>query len=701
MDLPWVTRLITEQLKVQTPPSRSTSTSQSTPSLHSTLLNLGESLKMSDQALIQLIQKVKPELLEQLTPQISHLLKQGSSTQDSLSIQAQVERQVDRLIQSIINSFQSIDNKSNLAQSQVQSQIQQIIQQWSSTLTPETLLKQAEVDNDLNTLNNLGRLNKLDTANTVNVVNIVNTLRPLVEFTLNTQPKQPNLSIPPVLKELIGLLEHNQLNQIAQLKTSEGIPSSTFVPNNTPALSTNLPTALPTNLPPTLEILRAEIQSWAQNFNTSEKLSANITEILKQNLGALEIPQASNSIQTIQFPLPPNPGAAISQEQLNSSNPQMASTQGPDLSSWLLPLIQNLSNTSSTASSSISSISSISTYPTQMNTTLAIPAMSLLSLSTEESTIHTAAQIPPTPRSLSDLQFLQETIQQTTDKSGVKPQVSPIQLTEVFKHFHPALYQLESTFKPGETPSLEDKQILLTQLLPIVQNKTNSNTLSAPQFTQFLLNNLNLNEWIKEPQTLLPKLSELPQPVQEAIQSALQEKPLLSPKELAQLIENIIRDHPSTKDNPTLTKLNHFNLWSQVEPEVKTENSREHHVYWSNGQELIHSKIQVHDERKDKSPGQEKNQAKQLLIHTTAPTLGEVSASLKQTQGDESSVNVQIEDETGKFGQSFENELEQFKLDLQQVGFELAQFSYRAKQAPATFITSKPKVSSSEIDLQA
>lgn len=660
MDLPWISRLISSQIqqkselknldsKKQTQGSQNSLDISQNQELLRGLLNGSpefKELKLSDIASI--IPQIKAELSQYLLAQLN--LDSNESISDSSS-------KITQLLKQIIDSNPPKNSQA----------FTQIIQQWVKEALPQqTQESQSQA-----------------------VKQLTKILQPIL-----SSPTEPQ-AIQSQVREFLGLLEQNKLEAISSLKFT---PTSEIQSNET--------------LTPTLRASsQSELQSLVQNFSASPKLPDNLAQLL----------QTLSQGQKVDFAL----------EEPKVFTPQEFKQQEPTSK-----IAQAVEQILTKAASPNVERQLWTLYPLQTTQSLLTPPIDsqLLQSTTlnpqEIKQIHEAAQIPPTFRSLKDLEFLKQVFNESTSKPPIidkaittppaseqaAPQAPPAQeisstgaseqtnlqktiSPQLFKEFHQLNYLLETKLPASESPSPVEQEKLLLSLLNLKQSQGLQKL--GPELLTKIFHNTSLSDWIQNPSSLLPKLNELPQQVSQALVNLFAEKPILEHQELTRNLTQLLSQQPELKELPIVQKLEHFTQWNQLEQEKSADAPKEQSIYWTNGEELIHSKIQVQDERENQKGKADAKETQSLVLYTQAPTLGDITARLKRVKQDSDELNLTIEDSTGAYSKAFEEEKSQFEQDLLSIGFELSNFIYKARLLKPQFNSPSTPLKTSEIDLQA
>lgn len=671
MDLPWISRLISSQIQQKSElknldPKKQTQGSQNSLDISQNqellrgLLNGSpefKELKLSDIASI--IPQIKAELSQYLLAQLN--LDSNESISDSSS-------KITQLLKQIIDSNPPKNSQA----------FTQIIQQWVQEALPQqTQESQSQA-----------------------VKQLTKILQPIL-----SSPTEPQ-AIQSQVREFLGLLEQNKLEAISSLKFT---PTSEIQSSET--------------LTPTLRASsQSELQSLVQNFSASAKLPDNLAQLL-QTLSQgqkVDLTLEEPKVFTPQEFKQQEPTSKIAQavEQILTK----AASPNVERQLWTL-------------------------YPLQSTQSLLTPPIDsqLLQSTTlnpqEIKQIHETAQIPPTFRSLKDLEFLKQVFNESTSKAPIidkaittppaseqaapqstnlagttptqAPPVQEIPITgaseqtnpqktispQLFKEFHQLNYLLETKLPASESPSPVEQEKLLLSLLNLKQSQGLQKL--GPELLTKIFHNTSLSEWIQNPSSLLPKLNELPQQVSQALVNLFAEKPILEHQEFTRNLTQLISQQPELKELPIIQKLEHFTQWNQLEQEKSADAPKEQSIYWTNGEELIHSKIQVQDERENQKGKADAKETQSLVLYTQAPTLGDITARLKRVKQDSDELNLTIEDSTGAYSKAFEEEKSQFEQDLLSIGFELSNFIYKARLLKPQFNSPSTPLKTSEIDLQA
>lgn len=666
MDLPWISRLISSQIQQKSElknldpnkqsqgPQNSLDISQNQELLKGLLNGSPEfkELKLSDIASI--IPQIKAELSQYLLAQLN--LDSNESISDSSS-------KITQLLKQIIDSNPPKNSQA----------FTQIIQQWAQEALPQ----------------------QTQEAQSQAVKQLTKILQPIL-----SSPTEPQ-AIQSQVREFLGLLEQNKLEAISSLK---------FIP--TPEIQSS------ETLTPTLRASsQSELQSLVQNFSASPKLPDNLAQLL-QTLSQgqkVDLTLDEPKVFTPQEFKQQEPTSKIAQavEQILTK----AASPNVERQLWTL-------------------------YPLQTKQSLLTPPIDsqlLQSTSLKPQEIkqtHEAAQIPPTFRSLKDLEFLKQVFNESTSKAPIPDKATPapvapeqpapqptnlagtipaqeisstgaseqtnLQKTispQLFKEFHQLNYLLETKLPASESPSPVEQEKLLLSLLNLKQSQGLQKL--GPELLTKIFNNTSLSEWIQNPSSLLPKLNELPQQVSQAFVNLFTDKPILEHQEFTRNLTQLISQQPELKELPIIQKLEHFTQWNQLEQEKSADAPKEQSIYWTNGEELIHSKIQVQDERENQKGKADAKETQSLVLYTQAPTLGDITARLKRVKQDSDELNLTIEDSTGAYSKAFEEEKSQFEQDLLSIGFELSNFIYKARLLKPQFNSPSTPLKTSEIDLQA
>lgn len=660
MDLPWISRLISSQIQQKSElknldPKKQTQGSQNSLDISQNqellrgLLNGSpefKELKLSDIASI--IPQIKAELSQYLLAQLN--LDSNESISDSSS-------KITQLLKQIIDTNPPKNSQA----------FTQIIQQWVQEALPQqTQESQSQA-----------------------VKQLTKILQPIL-----SSPTEPQ-AIQSQVREFLGLLEQNKLEAISSLKFT---PTSEIQSSET--------------LTPTLRASsQSELQSLVQNFSASPKLPDNLAQLL----------QTLSQGQKVDFTL----------EEPKVFTPQEFKQQEPTSK-----IAQAVEQILTKAASPNVERQLWTLYPLQTTQSLLTPPidsqlLQSTSLNPQEiKQIHEAAQIPPTFRSLKDLEFLKQVFNESTSKAPIPDKATPAPIApeqaapqappaqeisstgaseqtnlqktispQLFKEFHQLNYLLETKLPASESPSPVEQEKLLLSLLNLKQSQGLQKL--GPELLTKIFHNTSLSDWIQNPSSLLPKLNELPQQVSQALVNLFAEKPILEHQELTRNLTQLLSQQPELKELPIVQKLEHFTQWNQLEQEKSADAPKEQSIYWTNGEELIHSKIQVQDERENQKGKADAKETQSLVLYTQAPTLGDITARLKRVKQDSDELNLTIEDSTGAYSKAFEEEKSQFEQDLLSIGFELSNFIYKARLLKPQFNSPSTPLKTSEIDLQA
>lgn len=658
MDLPWISRLISQQIQQKSGSNKAVhAESPQNQELLRGILNGSpelQELKLSDIA--SLIPQIKAELSQYLLAQLdigTSELAQGSTPD------------ITQLLKQIIDSHPAKNSQT----------LTQIVQQWTQKVLPQ---QPPEIQNQT-------------------VKQLTQILQPLVSQSVEPQVIQSQV------KEFLGLLEQNKLEAI---KTLPFPP-----PKESPDIG-----ILQTLSPALKASSQSELQSLVQNFSPSPQLPENLAQLLQTLSQGQKVPLELEQPKVFvpQELKQQEPTNAIVQAveniltKIKTLNPANNAVVPPNIERqlWTLYPIQPPESQQVSAMSSDKILQALLTPPIDPQL-LKSPTVS----PQEIKLIHESAQIPPTFRSIKDFEFLIQTFKESLDRipkpqenqgnqETPPPTQNPVPIEpQLFKEFHQLNYLLETKLPASESPSPVEQEKLLLSLLNLKQSQGLQEL--SPDLLQKIFNKTSLSEWVQNPSSLLPKLQELPQQVSQALLNLFTDKPILDSQELTRSLTQLISQQPELKELPIIQRLEHFTQWNQLEQEKSADAPKEQSIYWTNGEELIHSKIQVQDEREKTKNKADEPGTQSLVLYTQAPTLGDITAKLKRVRQDSDELNLTIEDSTGAYSQAFEEEKVQFEQDLLSIGFELQNFVYKARLLKPLFTPPHTTLKTSEIDLQA
>ncbi len=534
-------------------------------------------------------------------------------------------------------------------------------------------------------------------------------------------------------KEILGLLERSQLDQLETLFQSNTSTS----PNS---LSNSL------NQQSFKDNLSSELQSWHLLSRKDSSIPVGLEKWFLQNQLTIKIDSKINSPFVIQID-PQGVHLPASIEQ--NLSPQQAQEFKQNILSQVVQ--QNLKG--------ITQTSLWTALPTQDQNTIILAPNSISQKSnTSESHQLFQQQSPPHSRSIEALRIINSFMSQNnlsegkninptpsptnpgsaytaqsdlapTDQVERKPiiqpaaNLSPLALsssptplapatsqisekqafdtkTSLLNLFQKAIYQFESQLAPGDSPSLPEKE----QILKIVLAIKNQGIPAGQIFNslEHLMKEQNLLEWIRSPESELQDLKKLPPQVRALLEQNLSDSKLMKPVELIQTLEQSVQNQPDLKDHPAVKRLLHFSQWNSLNQDSQTDQNKQQSVYWSNGDQMFHSRIQVQDERQKE--GQEDEQkAQRIVIYTQTEALGEINAQLSLPNTNSTDIHITLEDELGKYPEEYQNEVKNLRDDLLNIGFHLKDFLYRAKPEAKVFFTQNPNdlEPNSGIDLKA